>query len=788
MLLGQRRRRISGGGALIATALALLAGPASAAGAGPPAIGEVWAHSISTSTARLQAQINPNGLNSTYHVDYIAKVAYDANVAGGKDGFSGAARAPFATDASIGSGTGFVTILQLLSNLPSDTAYRYRVVVKNSIGTTTSATFSFATFPQVGGSDGCANALARQQTGAVGLLDCRGYEMVSPVDKNGGQVDPPETLAGGGVLQAAADGQSVTYASSASFAGGAGAATASQYLATRTSSGWSTQNITPSLYSGSYGTETEGTPYRLFSGDLARALLLNGKRCRGEGTSCAVPNPPLAGTDAPAGYQNFYLLAGGALTALLGGANAGSLALEPKDFELSLAGTAPDLSHPVLSTCAALTANATEVPLGEGCDPAQQNLYEWSAGSGLALVNLKPGDTIGTPGATLAAQGGAVSTDGGRVYWSDLGTGNLYLRASGQTVQVDALAGGGGRFEGASSDGSTAFYAKAGHLYRYDALSQTSTDLTPSGEVIGVLGTSEDGSYVYYLTTSGLFLRHGAAVSKVASSADSSNYPSTIGTARVSPDGTRLVFVSTDPLTGYDNTDLASGQPDAQVYLYDAAAASHLICVSCNPTNGRPVGPSTIPGAIGNGQGPSALRVYKPRALTAGGSRIYFESQDILWPTDTNPDFDVYQWEASGVGTCARPVGCVSLVSSGRSTADAAFVDASADGNDVFFLTDRSLASADPGGVDLYDARVGGGFPVPSPPIACEGDACQPLPSPPVDPTLTTLLSGPGNPAVRYPGVKCRKGQVKRKGECVKKAKKHRAKKKAAKRHGRSAR
>ena len=32
----------------------------------------------------------------------------------------------------------------------------------------------------------------------------------------------------------------------------------------------------------------------------------------------------------------------------------------------------------------------------------------------------------------------------------------------------------------------------------------------------------------------------------------------------------------------------------------------------------------------------------------------------------------------------------------------------------------------------------------------CEGDACQVVPSPPGDPTLTTLLSGHGNPKVRY--------------------------------------
>lgn len=34
--------------------------------------------------------------------------------------------------------------------------------------------------------------------------------------------------------------------------------------------------------------------------------------------------------------------------------------------------------------------------------------------------------------------------------------------------------------------------------------------------------------------------------------------------------------------------------------------------------------------------------------------------------------------------------------------------------------------------------------------IRCEGDACQVLPAEPQDPTLTTLLSGPGNPRVRY--------------------------------------
>ena len=142
---------------------------------------------------------------------------------------------------------------------------------------------------------------------SAALPDGRGWELVSPVDKNGGQVDPPGAIAGGGVLQAAAGGGAVAYGSATSFAGGAGAPPASQYISTRSAGGWSTQNITAPIFSGSYDLVDQGVPYQLFSTDLARGLLLNGDHCRGEATGCAVANPPLAGTDAPAGYQDYYL-------------------------------------------------------------------------------------------------------------------------------------------------------------------------------------------------------------------------------------------------------------------------------------------------------------------------------------------------------------------------------------------------------------------------------------------------------------------------------------------------
>jgi hypothetical protein len=760
MLVGSKHRRL-GGGALFLILLAVLGpGASSSSAAGLPLMGEAWASKVLASTAHVQAQINPNGLDTGYHIDFITRAAYEANLAASKDPFAGARRLPPASDTNIDAGTAIVTTTPLqLSSLSPDTAYRYRVVAKNSAGTEASPTLTVVT----------------QAIGGAVLPDSRGWEMVSPIDKNGGEVDPLGSLAGGGVVQAAAAGGSVTYGSAASFgAEVVGAATASQYLAARTSGGWSTQNITAPLYSGSYNTGIEGVPYQLFSGDLARALMLNGRHCRGEGTSCAVPNPPLAGTDAPAGYQNYYLREGAGYTALLGAANTAKLAQQPANFELRLAGAAPDLRHSVLSTCAALTANAIEVATPDGCDPLATNLYEYSPGAGLALVNLKPGDTMGATGATLPAQSGAISGDGARVYFAQ--GGNLYLREGAISKQADEDAGGGGTFETASSDGAVAYFTKAGHLWRYLAGPHSATDLTdPSGGVEGVLGTSASGGDAYYLTATGLFRWHEGAPTKLADTADASNYPPATGTSRVSADGTKLLFVSTPALTGYDNKDLdETGLLDSQVYLYDANGAVALTCVSCNPTLERPMGPSSIPGATANGTAPGSTRAYKPRALSADGRRVFFDSADAIGLRDTNSRSDVYQWEAQGSGGCVRAGGCVDLLSTGQAVEGSSFADASADGSDVFLLTGGSLVEADPGAVDLYDARVGGGFPVPASPIACKGDACQPLPSEPVDPTLTTLLTGPGNPAVRYPktgGRGCKKGFVKRKGRCVKKNK-----------------
>jgi hypothetical protein len=599
---------------------------------------------------------------------------------------------------------------------------------------------------------GLACSLSSAQAEPLTLLDSRGWEMVSPVEKNGGEVQGFGANAGGDVLQAAADGETATFSSASSFGGEAqGAPVASQYISRRTGSGWITEDVTLPTVSGAYGEEPAGVPYRLFSGDLARGLLLNGQSCAEQ-------------PDCPGGYS-LRQSAGGALTP------------SPEEPDLRFAGASPDLRHVILSTCAALTPDATEIPEGEGCDPTARNLYEWSNGQ-LALINLLPGESHGTPFASLPVQSGAVSEDGSRVYWT-LPGGPLYLREAGATRQLDEALSG--EFQIATPDGAFAFFIKDEHLYRYEAVTGKSTFffLAPGGVgagfggLLGLVGISRDGSHIYYVGGNGsLYLRHGEIDTLVAASADPSNYPPAIGTARVSDDGTRLAFLSSAPLTGYDNTDRDTGAPDSEVFLFDATAnggAGKLTCVSCNAEGVAPIGPSSIPGAIANGAGPYGTLAYKPRVLTDGGNRLFFDSRDALVTQDTNNDDDVYEWEAQGTGSCAQAGGCLQLISSGRSEDGASFVDASANGRDAFFLTDGSLVESDPGAIDLYDAREGGGFPVPPKPIPCEGDACQPLPSPPEDPTPGTLVPTEGNPPVRFPPKACQKGkhQVKRHGKAT---------------------
>jgi hypothetical protein len=712
-------------GLVLSSALVLIGGAAGTASAAAPSVGDTWATGVTASVAVFYAEVNPNGEPTTYHFEYISDADYQANVEAAKDPFTGALRYPVAVEANIGVSNTFEEAVQHAGGMKAETAYLYRIATKNASGTTYGETKRIVTQASIS---------------TFELPDRRGWEMVSPIDKNGGEIQSFNGVFGGGVLQGASGGGMVTYSSTSSFGDDApGAPGASQYLGTRTSSGWVTQNITLPMVAGGYS--NDGAPYQLFSQDLAGGLVINGDHCRTTGTDCPVPNPPLAGSGAPAGYLNYYLRDNltGAYHALLTASEIAFTDVAPENFDVIFAGATPDLGQVAVSSCAALTADATEALVGgDACDPTKQNLYLWSP-TGLRLINVLPGDSQGTPGARLAAQD-AISDDGSRAYWMDNAGGGLYLNQAGAGSTLVSAAG---VFQTASSNGGFAFFTQGGHLYRYLAPSGPATDLTPGGGVLGVLGASDDGGVVYYLDGTGVH-RWDGSTSSVAAGAHAGNYPPTTGTARVSADGSRLLFLSDEDLTGVDSFGAI------QLFIYSepgTGGTSGLVCVSCNPSGERPQGDSSIPGAIANGEFAGATQLYKPRVLSGDGNHVFFESADGLLPKDTNGESDVFEWEAFGSSGCGLEAGCILPISSGRGKEGASFVDASLDGTDAFFLTNESLFGPDPGGVDIYDARVIGGFPEPAPPLACIGDACQALPPKPEDPEpgtgfLTDELNG----------------------------------------------
>ncbi len=289
-------------------------------------------------------------------------------------------------------------------------------------------------------------------------------------------------------------------------------------------------------------------------------------------------------------------------------------------------------------------------------------------------------------------------------------------------------------------------------------------------------------------------------------------------TVRVTPDGTRLAFESELSLTGYDNEAAQQGECSEgqggrcrEVYLYDARTGS-LVCSSCDPSGGRPVGPAELGGQEEAEQTASYVHpssFYVPRNLSEYGGRLFFQSPDALAPDDGNGLLDVYEWEQPGSqseagDSCTRSApsfsesdgGCVFPISDVAGGYVSHFMDASASGDDVFIATADQLVAGDTDSrVDVYDVRVGGGFPAPGAQPACDsGESCRgPVaPQPGVfGAPASATFSGAGNlapPPPAKPVVKakvkitrCRKGFVKKRGDCVRQAPKKRARERARK-------
>ncbi len=698
--------------------------------AGPPTIDSLSACASAClkegNSTRLVAEIDPSGEDTHAYFEY------------------GLASCPTGctktTEVDLGAGFGDQPLSEELKGLTPGT-YHYRVIAANARGTA-SAEHTFTIVASLGA-----------------LPDGRAWEMVSPPNKDGFE---PEPIVGqGGTIQAAANGNAISYVSDGPIPAegspeGNRTPEETQILSARGRAGWSSQDIATANTSGGGTREGTSQEYQAFSPNLALALL---EPFIGTRYTSPLAEPPLSPpqefeleegtkvTEAPQ-EKTIYLRDDAQIAPEAPGeqkcfnatkvpaseaepycrakadgermGNAGFLALVteadalgvlggPKQGEadfgggvqagLELVTTTPNLAHVLFKSWR-----------------ANRGLYEWGYDPQrqleLQLVSLLPKNEEGKelPATGTIVFGDlpdvrhAISNDGARVFWSQIG-GNehhLYMRdtEAHQTVQLDALGSGAPEgtphaiFQTASADGSKVFFTDTQRLTPDSRATQNPVskadlyvfelgatgaapecallaagrlcDLTASGlygesaDVQeqegggGVLGASEDGSYVYFVANGALatgasqsncdvaseaqepgrscnlYMRHfngtewePARLIAVLSNEDAPDWGGsgfagdlTEMTSRVSPNGEYLAFMSDRSLTGYDNVDAsaaAEGASDEEVFLYHAGDGS-LVCASCNPTGRQPQGvfdpgALSVPGIETEGVGLLADRV-----------------------------------------------------------------------------------------------------------------------------------------------------------------------------------
>jgi hypothetical protein len=784
------------------------------------------ASTVTASSATIEAQLNPLGSDVRYHLEYGLSAAYGSS-------------APV-PDGDAGAGESDTRVYLHLQGLPASTTYHYRLVaVSAPAGKPVTVTGPDQTF-------------TTQATGAtLTQPDGRQWEMVSPPNKQGSGIFALGYEQGDDI-QASAAGNGITYGADSPFAvnpAGSRSLEVTQVISSRRApDSWETADITTAHNEPPGGPAIgQSAEYKLFSSDLSLGLV-----------QPVGPEKTLYLREADGSYKALVTPAG-----VPSGTNF--------DGEVRFISASPDLSHVIVQSHVALASG----------EPAEGGLYEWAAGR-LQLVSVLPtGEPtteayLGDRGFEL---GGvtrhAISDDGSHIVWED-NAGNYYLRdmTRKETVKVNAAqqglpeTGGTSHYRTANSEGTRVFLtsdrrltvdstAESGSedLYVFEVISGPSeplagklTDLTvdssvgQSAGVQGVIGASEDGSYVYFVAggllgdaaahrVAGghyLYMEHYDTGAKVwtapklvaaLSAEDSPTWGSgetenlTRMTSRVSPNGRYLTFMSDRSLTGYENQDANSDVPDEEVFLYDVSTG-RVVCASCDPTGGRPVG--LLVGGLfderlvdytrelwenrwlaGNVPGwttkDTASALYQSRYLSDSG-RLFFNSADALVPADVNGKADVYEYEPDGVGSCQGPShgqsasvvfdesvgGCIALISSGTSSEESAFMDASETGGDVFFLTLSQLSPSDyDTSIDLYDAHECTTAAPCAPPAALTpppcttGDACKVAPTP--QPTLfgapsSETFSGAGNIAPSVPGSAKPKSKSKSKTQVLAKA------------------
>ncbi len=706
-----------------------------------------------------------------YHFEYVSQQQFDAP--GGDGGFAKANSTP-EVDAGSGTATKFVAVD--LSGLTPGETYRYRLV----------ATSTFPGNPVVDGSEqilsvpaplapepvtSCPNEALR--TGPSGNLpDCRGYEQLTPVHKEGAR-EPFDygTAIGSGAAIGEAGDRVVLEDEVVNWGAGPAAGQSPYFFSREEAGGWrmtasATQPETgvnrpvPQLLAPNLTELAFTSSFETSAGSQSKVVAY--RTGPPGGPYATVANVPIAQAGP-----------GDIVAADLGWVGAS------QDFsKLFLEVADPELVEPKTAT------------------KSGEDLYEYTGGE-LRQVNVSgpaPGVTIGACGARIVkgdeeaghvSSAHAVSADGSRVFFEAVPGRNcsepkhLYMREDGERT-VDF---GADRFLAADSEGTEVLLEK-----QSGGAHEVLLDLIESGTVRPLFVVhretafvvSEELTAIYFTSTEQLIpdappttdssttdyvYRYDiptATLSFVDSGFD-------VRLAKTSPDG-RYLYLEAKAVEGVPGGEQAPERNDTapQVYRYDSAE-NLLQCMACaSPFDPEPKLISIFGDTGGNG-GMLESRTGSPRTWFASGNGdyVFFGTPSALLSSDVDGEVapnpqqgggnessefstssDVYEWRKPGVDGCAHLQGCLALITSGRGGFLNLFLGTDESGRDAFIYTSSPLLAQDNDTAgDIYDVRIGGGTPPPPPrAVECEGDACSTPPGAPNDATPSSLtFSGPGN-------------------------------------------
>ncbi|MGB2712434.1 MAG: hypothetical protein WBC33_13075, partial [Conexibacter sp.] len=557
-----------------------------------------------------------------------------------------------------------------------------------------------------------------------GAIDGRGWELVSPPDKNRNAV-----IESGAV--ASTDGERVLFGT---FGGVPQAPTGARpkLLATRTASGWTAKSPLPprtQMVADSYAVVASAPDLSAWIASAQDSL----------GAVDISPDVSLVRLDED-GHQTVLHT----FPVYFGGSGVETVASEDLLHVLAVVPERIDPSH----------------------QPGAGNVYDFGSGTP-QLVSRMPGSglapTCGVveqvefannlPGATSQNW---LSRDGARAFFLSRGDDapacddprQLYVRDTQGTVTAaddatTAISGsplpgdpdaGVEQFLQATPDGEQAFYRTATSIDPADDVDGAATDMDiyrwsrEAGNVcVTCVGTggadvltgtraaaiAQDGSRVYFSSAAALapgaapattgapnvyVVDRGGEVRFIArTDAGGVTDQPRFGGA-LTPDGAVLLLRSASATLDARSGSLNNGL--AQYYRYDDRDGS-VTCLSCRAGGATRSAPPMI--ATSNQAVPARLRV-----MSDDGSVVFFPCNDALVSEDVNQGRDLYEWHDGTLG----------LITSGvkqyTTFAQPTLFTTTASGRDVFFRDNAKLTpDVQDSTFQVYDARVGGGFPPP---------------------------------------------------------------------------